>query len=97
MGFRYRRRIKLFPGLYLNVGGQSLSLSVKAGPFSRTFSTTGRTTTSVNLPGGASYRTSTRRRPTARQAAQAARRAQLQQRVDDARQRRDNRRNGTGN
>lgn len=99
MGFRYRRRIKLLPGIYLNVGGQSLSLTVKAGPLSRTYSTTGRNTTNVNLPGGASYRTSRRRTPTATQAAQAAadaqldaRRAALRDRVQDATRRRDLRR-----
>lgn len=91
MGFRYRKRIKLFPGLYLNVGTKSMSLSVKAGPVSKTFSTSGRNTTSVNLPGGASYRTSHRRgRPNTEDET----RENLQARRAAALARRDARRNG---
>lgn len=89
MPLTYRKRIKIFPGLYLNVGKKSMSLTTKIGPFSRTWSTSGRRTTSVNLPGGAGYRSQTttagRRR---------AKRDELQTRVDDARARRDARRNG---
>lgn len=92
MGFRYRKRIKLLPGIYLNIGTKSMSLSFKAGPVSRTYSTTSRTTTSVNLPGGASYRTSHRRRPTAAQTARDERREELRGRLADARERRDQRR-----
>jgi hypothetical protein len=97
MPVTYRKRIKLFPGLYLNVGRKSLSLSVKAGPFSRTYSSTGRRTTSVNLPGGAGYRSTTtasgrNRARTAADTRRDAENAQLRAQLDDARQRRDDRR-----
>lgn len=89
MPVTFRKRIKLFPGLYLNVGKKSMSITTKIGPFAKTWSTSGRHTTSVNLPGPLGYRTQTtaagRRR---------AKRDELQGRVDDARARRDARRNG---
>lgn len=62
MPVTFRKRIALIPGLlYLNLGRRSRSISLKAGPFSRTWSSTGRRTTSVDLPGPLGYR-STRRR-----------------------------------
>lgn len=95
MGFRYRKRIKILPGIYLNVGTKSISLSLKAGPVSKTFSSTGRNTTSVNLPGGASYRTSRRRGASASlSSTEDERREQLRARRDAALARREARRNG---
>lgn len=58
MPFTYRRRITLIPGLlYLNVNRKSVSVTTALGPVRHTRSTSGRRTTSVNLPGrGLGYR-----------------------------------------
>jgi len=62
MPLTFRKRIKIFPGVYLNLGKKSMSVSVKAGPVSLTRSTTGQRTVSADLPGPLGYRrTSTRR------------------------------------
>jgi hypothetical protein len=52
MGFRFRKKIKLFPGLSINLSNSGISTSLKAGPVSWN-SRTGKT--SVNLPGQFSY------------------------------------------
>jgi hypothetical protein len=62
MGLTFRKRIKLLPGLYLNLGKKSASITAKVGRVSHTRSTTGRTTTSVDLPGPLGYRTTSGRR-----------------------------------
>lgn len=50
--FRFRRSIPIIPGfLYWNINARSMSLTGRAGPVSRTWSSTGRRTTNVNLPG----------------------------------------------
>jgi hypothetical protein len=55
MSLTFRKRIKILPGLYLNLGRTGASLTTKVGPVSHT---TGRrrSTTSVNLPGPLGYR-----------------------------------------
>jgi hypothetical protein len=55
MGFTFRKRIKIVPGLYLNLNKRGVSFTTKVGPVSHT---TGRrrSTTSVNLPGPFGYR-----------------------------------------
>lgn len=58
MGLRFRKSIKIAPGIKLNIGTKSASVSVGTKNARQTFSTTGRKTTSVNLPGGFSYVTS---------------------------------------
>lgn len=62
MGFTFRKSFKIFPGIRLNINKSSVSITAKAGPFSRTWSSTGRRTAAVNLPGGAGYRRTTRTR-----------------------------------
>lgn len=62
MGFTFRKSIKIFPGVRLNINKSSVSVTFRAGPFSRTWSSTGRRTTAVNLPGPAGYRTTRTRR-----------------------------------
>lgn len=52
MGFRFRKKIKLLPGLSINLSKSGISTSLKAGPVSWN-SRTGKT--SVNLPGQFSY------------------------------------------
>ena len=56
MGFRFRKSIKLFPGVKLNLGKKSASISVGGKGFRHTKSTTGRSTSTVGIPGtGLSY------------------------------------------
>jgi hypothetical protein len=52
MGFRLRKKIKLLPGLSINLSNSGISASVKAGPVSWNSKTQ---KTSVNLPGPFSY------------------------------------------
>jgi len=54
----FRRRFTIIPGLlYLNVNRASWSITTRVGPVGHTRSSTGRRTTSVNLPGrGVGYR-----------------------------------------
>lgn len=71
MPITFRQRKAIIPGfLYLNIGRRGISLSFKAGPVSRTVSTTGRRTTSVNLPGPLGYRSTTTAAGRARKAAE---------------------------
>ena len=55
MPLTFRKRIKIMPGLYINLGKTGVSVTTKVGPVSHT---TGRrrSTTSVNLPGPLGYR-----------------------------------------
>ncbi|HLP22998.1 MAG TPA: DUF4236 domain-containing protein [Microbacteriaceae bacterium] len=66
MGFRYRNRIKLAKGLWINLSKSGASLSAKAGPF--TVNSRGRTTT--HIAPGLSYVSET---PKAKPAGQLAR------------------------
>lgn len=62
MAITFRKRIRIFPGVHLNLGRRSVSVTVKVGPLARTWSTTGRRTTSADLPGPLGYRRTTTRR-----------------------------------
>lgn len=56
MGFRFRKSIKIAPGVRLNFSQKSSSLSFGGKGFRHTISTSGRRTTSVGIPGtGISY------------------------------------------
>ncbi|MDR3305375.1 MAG: DUF4236 domain-containing protein [Clostridiales Family XIII bacterium] len=56
MGFRFRRTKKILPGVRLNVGKRGVSMSFGPKGMKHTISTTGRTTTTVGIPGtGLSY------------------------------------------
>lgn len=56
MGLRFRKSITLFKGVKLNLGTKSASISVGRKGIHQSFSTTGRTTTSIGIPGtGVSY------------------------------------------
>ncbi len=56
MGTRFRKSIKLLPGVKLNLNKKSASISIGPKGFKQTFSTTGKKTTTVGLPGtGLSY------------------------------------------
>ncbi|MFE9337747.1 DUF4236 domain-containing protein [Streptomyces sp. NPDC007063] len=64
MPITFRRSIRILPGIRLNLNRRSWSITVgpKNGP-KRTWSSTGRRTTSMDLPGPFGYRhTSARRR-----------------------------------
>lgn len=59
MGFRFRKQIKIAPGVKLNINKDSASVSVGGKGITHTVSTTGKTTTTVGIPGsGISYSTS---------------------------------------
>lgn len=63
MGLRFRKSVTLFPGVKVNFGLHSTSLSVGGKGFRTTYSSTGRVTRSVGIPGtGISYVTSTNTR-----------------------------------
>jgi hypothetical protein len=62
MSFTFRRSFPVIPGiLKYNVNMHSRSWTLKLGPLSRTWSSTGRVTTSANLPGPVDWRSSRRR------------------------------------
>lgn len=52
MGFRFRKKVKILPGVSLNLSKSGVSTSVKVGPI-RWNSRTGKTF--INLPGACSY------------------------------------------
>ena len=61
MGMRFRKSKKIAPGVRLNLSAKSASISVGPKGFKKTFSTSGRTTTTVGIPGtGLSYSTTKR-------------------------------------
>lgn len=63
MPITFRKSIRILPGVRLNLGAHSWSITIgpKNGP-KRTYSSTGRTTTSMDLPGPFGYRTTRTRR-----------------------------------
>lgn len=62
MPFTFRKSFRIFPGVRLNINRRSWSITLGGGPGPRhTISSTGRRTTSMDLPGPFGYR-STRRR-----------------------------------
>lgn len=59
MGWKYRKSIKIAPGVRLNLGKKSRSITV-GGKFHRaTFSSTGRVTKSTSIPGTGLHHTTT--------------------------------------
>ena len=59
MGMRFRKSKKIAPGVRVNLSAKSASISIGPKGFKKTFSTSGRTTTTVGIPGtGLSYSTS---------------------------------------
>ncbi|MBV9024498.1 MAG: DUF4236 domain-containing protein [Streptomycetaceae bacterium] len=61
MPIYWRTTITLIPGsLRLNINKKSISLSVGPRGFDRTYSSTGRRSTYIDLPGPFSYRSTTR-------------------------------------
>lgn len=62
MPITYRQSFRIFPGVRLNINRKSWSVTVgpRNGP-KRTWSSTGRATTSINLPGPLGYRSTTTR------------------------------------
>ena len=63
MAIQFRKSIKLLPGVRLNIGKKSASVTLGGRHTPHvTYSTTGRRTESVDLPGPFSWRKSSRRR-----------------------------------
>lgn len=59
MGMRFRKSKQIMPGVRLNLSAKSASVSIGPKGLKKTFSTSGRTTTTVGIPGsGLSYSTS---------------------------------------
>lgn len=61
MAITFRKSIKLLPGVRLNFGRRSRSITIGPRWFKRTYSSTGRVTTSADLPGPFGWRSSRRR------------------------------------
>ena len=60
MGFKFRKSFKIAPGVRVNFGKKSSSISFWTKGFRTSFNTKGRSTTSIGIPGtGLSYSTST--------------------------------------
>ena len=64
MGWRYRKSMKLMPGVRLNFGLHGVSVSTGIKGFRTTYSSSGRVTRTISIPGtGLSYVTSNTTRP----------------------------------
>lgn len=60
MGFKFRKSVKIAPGVRMNLGTKGASVSFGGKGFRKTYSTSGRKTTTVGIPGtGLSYSKST--------------------------------------
>lgn len=60
MGFTFRKRIAIVPGLlFWTINSRSHSLTLKLGPFSRTWNSKGRRTISADIPGPLGWRHTT--------------------------------------
>lgn len=59
MGLRFRRSFKIFPGVKLNFGKKSASVTIGGKLLRQTYSTTGKRTTSASIPGTGLYYTQT--------------------------------------
>lgn len=59
MGWRFRKSVKILPGVRLNLNTKSTSISVGGRGFHKTFSSTGRVTNTVGIPGTGIYYTET--------------------------------------
>ncbi|MEU9611868.1 DUF4236 domain-containing protein [Streptomyces sp. NPDC048209] len=63
MPLTFRKSFRILPGVRLNINRRSWSITLGAGPGPHhTISSTGRRTTSMDLPGGFGFRASRRRR-----------------------------------
>ncbi|HEY5835005.1 DUF4236 domain-containing protein [Streptomyces sp.] len=63
MPLTFRKSIKIAPGVRINIGKKSRSITVGPKWLKRTWSSTGRTTTSSDLPGPFGWRSTRTRRP----------------------------------
>jgi hypothetical protein len=61
MPITFRKSIRILPGVKVNIGRNSRSITIGPRWFKKTYSSTGRTTTSSDLPGPFGWRTSRRR------------------------------------
>lgn len=62
MALTFRKSFKIAPGVRVNIGRRSRSITIGPRWFKRTFSSTGRDTISADLPGPFGYRTTRNRR-----------------------------------
>jgi hypothetical protein len=61
MPITFRKSFHVLPWVQINIGRRSRSITIGPRWFKKTYSSTGRTTTSADLPGPFGYRTSRRR------------------------------------
>ena len=61
MPITFRKSIRILPGVKLNLGRNSRSITIGPKWFKKTYSSAGRVTISSDLPGPFGYRTSRRR------------------------------------
>lgn len=61
MPITFRKSFHVFPWVRVNIGLHSRSVTIGPKWFKKTYSSTGRTTTSSDLPGPFGYRSSRRR------------------------------------
>lgn len=61
MPITFRKSFRILPGVRVNLGRRSRSITIGPKWFKKTFSSTGRTTTSADLPGPFGWRSSRRR------------------------------------
>lgn len=59
MAVRFRKSIKIAPGIKINLNKKSTSMTIGGKGFHKTFSSTGKTTTTVGVPGTGLYYTET--------------------------------------
>lgn len=59
MPVTFRKSFRILPGVRLNINRKSVSVTVGKGDAKRTYSSTGRRTTSMDLPGPFGYRKTT--------------------------------------
>lgn len=68
MGLRFRKSVSILPGVRLNLGKQSASISVGVPGFRKTINTKGQVTTTVGIPGTGIYYVDTKKTGSRRQA-----------------------------
>lgn len=67
MGFKFKKSIKIAPGVKLNLNKKSASISFGVRGLRKTYSTSGRKTSTVGIPGTGLYYTDVKNKKTAKE------------------------------
>ena len=67
MGFKFKKSIKIAPGVKLNLNKKSASVSFGVRGFRKTYSTSGRKTSTVGIPGTGLYYTDVKNKKTTKE------------------------------